>query len=45
MELLMILVMVSWPLVLMQVGQRVSRVLRDRQIDREIEENMWRPTS
>lgn len=41
-EFLLIALMLSWPVLLMEGGQRLSRVLRDRQIDREIDENTWR---
>lgn len=41
-EMILMLSMILWPLGLMKLGTVVSRVLRDRRIDAEIEANMWR---
>lgn len=40
-DFFLICLLLSWPVLMMEGGRKLSRVMRDRQIDREIEENMW----
>lgn len=41
-DLFLMMIFLSWPVLMMQLGARLSRIARDRRIDREIDENTWR---
>jgi len=40
-ELLLTLTCLGWPVLMMELGPRVCRYLRDREIDRELAKGGW----